>query len=187
MKILVVDNFDSFVYNLVHYLEGMGAEVTVVRNTEEFLSIVDDFDKILLSPGPGLPAEAGKMMSLLEERLLSKSFLGVCLGHQALGVFFGMALTNLETVKHGVSSDMFIEANGRLFVGLPKKSKVGRYHSWVIDKNSLNENVEIVARDEEGEIMALQHKELPIYGVQFHPESILTEFGKEILQNWLND
>ncbi|HLU80840.1 MAG TPA: aminodeoxychorismate/anthranilate synthase component II [Flavobacteriaceae bacterium] len=186
MKILVIDNYDSFVYNLVHYLEALGGEVFVRRNDEIGLEEVGLFNKILLSPGPGIPDEAGLLKSIIKKYAPSKSILGVCLGQQAIMEVFGGKLINLEKVYHGASTEIKILFDEEpLFKSLPKKIKVGRYHSWVVD-STLPKCLIPTSIDENGQIMSLSHKEYDLRGVQFHPESILTPDGKKILENWLN-
>ena len=182
-KVLVIDNYDSFTYNLVHYMEDLDFDVTVVRNDEFSMDFVENFDKILISPGPGIPDEAGQTKELIKRFYSKKSIMGVCLGHQAIGEVFGGKLKNLDNVFHGVATEIEIISEDKLFNGIPKKIKVGRYHSWVVEK--LNKNLEVLAHDFDGNIMALRHKDHKVWGVQFHPESILTEFGKDILKNWL--
>jgi anthranilate synthase component 2 len=191
MKILVFDNYDSFTYNLVHLVEKITHEkVEVHRNDQLPLEKVKDFDKIILSPGPGIPEEAGLLLPLIKEYASSKSILGVCLGHQAIGQAFGGALINLSTVFHGVATKIEIRSQesgvrSRLFDDLPNEFEVGRYHSWVVSKENFPEELEITAEDENGMIMGLQHKTFDVQGVQFHPESVLTPRGEDILRNWL--
>ena len=191
MKILVFDNYDSFTYNLVHLLEKIiHNKVTVVRNDEIALEEVDKYDKIILSPGPGIPKEAGLLIPLIKEYAATKSILGVCLGHQAIGEAFGGTLVNLTTVYHGVALPVIVDEKRRitandLFVDLPTNMLVGRYHSWVIDKVGFPEELEVVAEDSNGYIMALQHKQYDIKGVQFHPESVLTPDGEKMVRNWV--
>tara|TARA_B110000305_G_C19313550_1_gene575207 strand:- start:213 stop:773 length:561 start_codon:yes stop_codon:yes gene_type:complete len=184
MKIIVIDNYDSFTYNLVHYLEELGCEITVKRNDEVEIKEIEKFDKIVLSPGPGIPEEAGLLKEIISFYSSSKSILGVCLGHQAIAEVFGAELINLETVYHGVATNINIIKKDPIFNDLPNPLKVGRYHSWVV-KEPLPDELEVLAFDENGQIMALKHKSLDIRGVQFHPESILTESGKSLLKNWL--
>jgi anthranilate synthase component 2 len=185
-KILVFDNYDSFTYNLVHLVEKLlGQRVEVHRNDKIPLEKVKDYDKIILSPGPGIPEEAGLLLPLIKEYAASKSILGVCLGHQAIGQAFGGKLTNLSTVYHGVATPVKIDKPGGLFEGLPDELEVGRYHSWVVSDEGFPEVLEITARDEHNYIMALRHKSLDVQGVQFHPESVLTPRGEQILKNWL--
>lgn len=186
MKLLVLDNYDSFTYNLVHLLREIGIDLDVFRNDKISLEAVENYDKILLSPGPSLPKEAGIMPQLIERYAPYKNILGVCLGHQAIGEGFGASLFNLPEVQHGVATHIHCQTED-LFSNLPPKFKVGRYHSWVIDKNSIKSTpLQITAEDEQGFVMAVKHQSYQVRGVQFHPESILTEYGREILQNWLN-
>ena len=190
MKILVFDNYDSFTYNLVHLVEQItGNRVDVYRNDELPLEKVKDYDKILLSPGPGVPSEAGLLLPLIKEYAATKSILGVCLGHQAIGEAFGGTLTNLSTVYHGIATPVQQITNegkhSRLFEGLAEEFVVGRYHSWVVDQENLPSDLQITAKEEHGYIMALEHKTYDVQGVQFHPESILTPDGAIILKNWL--
>ena len=186
-NILVIDNYDSFTYNLVHYLEDLNCNVSVLRNDEFDIEEVAKFDKILLSPGPGLPSDAGLLKEVIQKYAASKSILGVCLGQQAIGEVFGGKLTNLEKVYHGVSSKIQITVNDEtLFKDLENEIEVGRYHSWVISKENFPDDLEITSIDENGEIMSIRHKFYDVKGVQYHPESILTPNGKKILQNWIN-
>ncbi|MBI6117820.1 anthranilate synthase component II [Salegentibacter maritimus] len=184
-KILVIDNYDSFVYNLVHYLEEMNCEVTVIRNDQLELEEVEKYDKVLLSPGPGIPSEAGLLKPIIEKYASSKSILGVCLGQQAIGEVFGGELGNLESVYHGIATTMNLCVDDEpLFKGLPKTMKVGRYHSWVVLKE-LPDALEATSYDENGQIMSLRHREFDVRGVQFHPESVLTPDGKKMIENWV--
>jgi anthranilate synthase component 2 len=186
MRILVFDNYDSFTYNLVQLVENIVPyKVDVYRNDELPLEKVSEYDKIILSPGPGIPSEAGLLLSLIKEYAPTKSILGVCLGHQAIGETFGGSLINLSTVYHGVANDLIIEQETGLFKGLPKRFPVGRYHSWIVSEDGFPGDLDITARDENGYIMALQHKKYDVQGVQFHPESVLTPNGETILRNWL--
>ena len=186
-KIAVIDNYDSFTYNLVHYLEDLNAAVTVFRNDEFELDELQSFDKILLSPGPGLPDEAGLLKAVIIKYAQSKSILGVCLGQQAIGEVFGGSLINLDKVYHGVATKITqAVTNESLFIGLPNGFEVGRYHSWVVATHDFPAVLEITSTDENGEIMSLRHKTLDVKGVQFHPESVLTPLGKQILKNWVN-
>jgi len=188
MKILVFDNYDSFTYNLVHYLEKVSdAKVDVFRNDKISLEEINRYQKILLSPGPGLPSEAGILMDVIKEFSSKKSILGVCLGHQAIGEVFGLKLKNLDSVFHGVATEMEIVKEDILFKGIPKKFKAGRYHSWVVDNPSTDgrSDLEITVKDENGFVMGLRHKKFDVRGVQFHPESILTEHGLEMIKNWV--
>lgn len=187
MKILVFDNYDSFTYNLVHLVEKITNEkVDVFRNDQIALADVSAYDKIILSPGPGIPEEAGLLLPLIKEYAATKSILGVCLGHQAIAEAFGGSLINLSTVYHGVASPIKIAgAKSQILDGLPEVIEVGRYHSWIVDENNFPEVLEVTARDANGYIMGLQHKEFDVQGVQFHPESVLTPDGEIILRNWL--
>lgn len=184
-NIVVIDNYDSFTYNLVHYLEDLNAKVTVYRNDEFELEELEKFDKILLSPGPGVPDEAGLLKAVIQKFAPSKSILGICLGQQAIGEVFGGSLINLEKVYHGVSSKVKITKEDSLFYELPNEFEVGRYHSWVINTEDFPEVLEITSVDENGEIMSIKHKIFDVKGVQYHPESVLTPNGKKILENWL--
>ena len=193
MKILVFDNYDSFTYNLVHLVEKILHEkVEVFRNDQVPLEDVKKYDKIILSPGPGIPEEAGLLLPLIKEYAATKSILGVCLGHQAIGEAFGGKLVNLSTVYHGVATGIQVSggqipglAESRLFKGLPSGFEVGRYHSWIVSDDGFPEGLEVTARDDNQYIMALQHKTFDIQGVQFHPESVLTPKGETIMRNWL--
>ena len=186
-KIAVIDNYDSFTYNLVHYLEDLNCEVTVFRNDEFDMEELKKFNKILLSPGPGIPDEAGLLKEVIKTYASTKSILGVCLGQQAIGEVFGGSLTNLEKVYHGVATKVTILVEDEiLFKGLSKQIEVGRYHSWVINPDDFPEVLEITSIDENGQIMSLRHKTYNVRGVQYHPESVLTPDGKQILKNWLN-
>ncbi len=188
-RILVFDNYDSFTYNLVHLVEKiLHQKVEVFRNDQIALEKVKDYDKIILSPGPGIPEEAGLLLPLLKEYAPTKSILGVCLGHQAIGQSFGGKLVNLSTVYHGVATPcQIIDAKAPLFQGLPAEIEVGRYHSWVVSEEGFPKDLEITARDANNFIMALQHKKYDVQGVQFHPESVLTPVGETILRNWLKN
>jgi anthranilate synthase component 2 len=184
-KILVIDNYDSFTYNLVHYLEDLECEVTVYRNDEFEIDEIAHFDKILLSPGPGIPDEAGLLKAVIAKYASTKSILGVCLGQQAIGEVFGGTLSNLDKVYHGVATMVKTAVdNESLFEGLGTEFEVGRYHSWVVDAN-LPDELEATSFDENGQVMSLRHKKFDVRGVQFHPESVLTPNGKKILENWL--
>ena len=186
-RILVFDNYDSFTYNLVHLVEKIvHQKVEVHRNDKLPLEKVKEYDKIILSPGPGIPSEAGMLLQLIKEYASSKSILGVCLGHQAIGESFGGKLVNLSTVYHGVATNCKLEnANCKLFSGMSSEIEVGRYHSWIVAEENLPTELEITARDDNNYIMGLQHKKYDVQGVQFHPESVLTPKGEEILRNWL--
>lgn len=184
-KILVIDNYDSFVYNLVHYLEAFDAEVNVVRNKSIDLDGVKNYDKILLSPGPGIPDEAGQLKDVIKKYYKTKPILGVCLGQQAIMEVFGGTLENLKQVYHGMATSINIIVDDEiLYKGLPKKIEVGRYHSWVVNKN-LPDDLEATSLDEHGHIMSLRHKNYDVRAVQYHPESVLTPEGKTIIKNWI--
>ena len=185
--ILIIDNYDSFTYNLVHLVNEIGLQCEVWRNDKFSIADVDAFDKIILSPGPGIPSEAGLLMEVIEKYSPSKSIFGVCLGQQAIAEVFGGNLYNLSQPMHGIATEVKItDRDERLFTDLPERFKVGRYHSWVVDHKSFPGVLAVTAIDEtDNSIMALKHKEFDVRGVQFHPESILTEYGKEMMQNWL--
>ncbi len=186
MHILVFDNYDSFTYNLVHLVEKItGVKTDVYRNDRITLDKVKEYDKIILSPGPGIPEEAGLLLPLIREYAASKSILGVCLGHQAIGEAFGGKLVNLSTVYHGIATGCTLSAASPLFEGLPPRIEVGRYHSWILSDEGFPEELEVTARDDNGYIMALQHKAYDLQGLQFHPESVLTPEGERMLRNWL--
>lgn len=186
MKILVFDNYDSFTYNLVHLVEKITHQkVDVFRNDQLPLEQVKTYDKIILSPGPGIPEEAGLLLPLIKEYAPSKCILGVCLGHQAIGQVFGGTLVNLSTVYHGVATPCSIIKQGDLYSGLPETIEVGRYHSWVVDRKNFPAELEITAEDDNGYVMGLRHRSFDVQGVQFHPESVLTPVGETIMRNWL--
>ncbi len=185
MKVVIVDNYDSFTYNLRHLVEELGAEVDVIRNDQFNLEDLEKYDKIILSPGPGIPSEAGLLLDVIRNYAGRKSMLGVCLGHQAIGEAFGSKLTNLSQVFHGVQTPVDIVAKDPIFEGLPKEFPVGRYHSWVIDDKNLSPDLEVTAVSKEGQIMAVRHRSFDIHGIQFHPESVLTPDGKVIVGNFL--
>ncbi len=186
MKVLVIDNYDSFTYNLVHYLEDLNCDVTVVRNDKLTLEDVKPFHKIVLSPGPGIPDEAGLLKAIIKTYAATKSILGVCLGQQAICEVFGGSLINLDEVYHGVATKISIAVDDEsLFNGLEKNIEVGRYHSWVVNPN-LPDSLEATSFDENGQVMSLRHREYDVKGVQYHPESVLTPNGKKILENWIN-
>jgi len=186
-KILVLDNYDSFTYNLVHYIESNPKyEVEVYRNDEITLDEVDIYNTIVLSPGPGLPKDAGIMEDLISRYASSKKILGVCLGMQAIGEVFGGSLENLDKVYHGVASPITVlEEKDGLYTGLPQTFEVGRYHSWVVSKDNFPSELKITAEEEHGQIMSITHQDYQVYGVQYHPESILTEHGKQLINNFL--
>ena len=186
-NIVVIDNYDSFTYNLVHYLEDLNCKVTVFRNDEFELEDLESFDKILLSPGPGIPDEAGLLKSVIKTYYKTKSILGVCLGQQAIGEVFGGQLENLEKVYHGLATPMqILDPTEILFQNLEPNQTIGRYHSWVVSSENFPEELQITAVDDNNQIMALKHKYYDVKGVQFHPESVLTPNGKLMLQNWVN-
>lgn len=188
MKIVVIDNYDSFTYNLVHYLEDLDCEVTVLRNDEFEIDDIAAFDKILLSPGPGIPDEAGLLKEVIQKYAPTKSIFGVCLGQQAIGEVFGGQLTNLDKVYHGVATEVTLtHPDEVLFRDLPEKFQVGRYHSWVVAQDNFPADLEITSIDENGQIMSLKHKHYDVRGVQYHPESVLTPHGKQILKNWVSE
>jgi anthranilate synthase component 2 len=188
MKVLVLDNYDSFTYNLVQYIqEILEHPVDVIRNDAISLGAVDQYDVIVLSPGPGIPEEAGIMLDLIQQYAGSKFILGVCLGHQAIGEAFGAQLENLTTVFHGIETSMKITtAESVLFAGMGERFQAGRYHSWVIKKDTLPDSFIITATDDEGQIMAIRHREKEVFGVQFHPESIMTAEGYRMLENFFS-
>lgn len=184
-KLLIIDNYDSFSYNLLHAFEALGCDVTIWRNDAFAMSDVAAFDKIVLSPGPGIPVEAGLMPELIQTYAPSKSMLGVCLGHQAIAEAFGGTLINLEQVYHGIGTQIQTIGHDALFANLPESFTVGRYHSWAVHQD-VPETLQVTARDANGQVMALKHRDFDLRGIQFHPESILTPNGSQILQNWIN-
>lgn len=185
MKIVIIDNYDSFTYNLSHLVKELGAEVTVLRNDKFQLAELEKFDKIILSPGPGIPSEAGLLLDVIRTYAGKKPILGVCLGHQAIGEVFGGKLTNLSSVFHGVATPTHICADDYIFSSLDRIIEVGRYHSWVVDTDGLPSCLEVTSTSPEGYIMSLRHREYDIRGIQYHPESVLTKAGKTIIKNWL--
>ncbi len=186
-KVVIIDNYDSFTYNLVHLVEGIvSTNVTVLLNDQFELEELDAFDKIILSPGPGLPQDAGKTMDVIKSYKSTKSILGVCLGHQAIGLAFGAKLKNLETVYHGIETNIYAVEQEILFNNISMPMLVGRYHSWVIDSSEFLEDLIITATDDDKNIMALKHKTFDVQGIQFHPESIMTPKGEELIKNWLS-
>ena len=189
MKILVLDNYDSFTYNLVQYIERvLKRAVDVKRNDQLVLEEVAAYDKILISPGPGIPVEAGITLDLIREYGSTKSILGVCLGHQAIAEAYGGSITNLATVYHGVTGQMKqLVKDEYLFTGVPAEFDAGRYHSWVVEHDTLPRDLEITVENDEGYIMAIRHREHDVRGVQFHPESVLTEYGGRMILNWINE
>lgn len=185
MKTVIIDNYDSFTYNLSHLVKELGAEVCVVRNDRFNLDDIDAFDKIILSPGPGIPSEAGLLLDVIRRYAGRKPMLGVCLGHQAIGEAFGGTLENLSEVFHGVATPCHIIAEDPLFKGIAPDFEVGRYHSWVVSKENFPDCLEVTAVSDEGQVMALRHRTMEIHGIQFHPESVLTPEGRIIIQNFL--
>lgn len=192
MKIVIIDNYDSFTYNLSHLVKELGAEVDVIRNDQFKLDDLKGYSKIILSPGPGIPSEAGKLLDVIRTYAGRKPILGVCLGHQAIGEVFGGKLENLSNVFHGVATPCHIIAEDPIFSGIPRDITIGRYHSWVVSREGLPECLEITAESDPddspsgtGQIMALRHKTLNVRGIQFHPESVLTPDGKKMIQNWM--
>lgn len=186
MRTIIIDNYDSFTYNLYHLLRALGVETDVVRNDKFELPQLAGYDKILLSPGPGIPEESGLLLDVIREYAGKKPILGICLGHQAIGQHFGGKLTNLDEVFHGVSSKVELKGDDYIFEGLDRSIEVGRYHSWVVDTDGLPDCLEVTAVSEEGQIMAMRHKSFDIRGIQFHPESVLTPEGESIIRNWIN-
>ena len=185
MKIVIIDNYDSFTYNLSHLIKSIGAEVRVIRNDQFTLNQLMPFDKIVLSPGPGIPSEAGLLLDVIKTYAGHKPILGVCLGHQAIGEVFGGTLENLSDVFHGVATEGTQFSNDYIFDGLPKRITMGRYHSWVVSRENFPTSLEVTAVSDEGQIMALRHKNYDIHGIQFHPESVLTPEGKTIIKNFI--
>lgn len=196
MKIVIIDNYDSFTYNLSHLVKELGAEVTVLRNDKFELEDLQQYDKIILSPGPGIPSEAGLLLDVIRTYSGRKPMLGVCLGHQAIGEVFGAKLRNIslkadgttdpDCVFHGVATPCHLTSNDPIFNGVSNDFTIGRYHSWVVDEANLPDCLEVTAVSDEGQVMALRHRTYDIHGIQFHPESVLTPDGKTILRNWLN-
>ena len=185
MKTVIIDNYDSFTYNLAHLVKELGAEVDVLRNDKFELEELEKYDKIILSPGPGIPEEAGLLLEVIRTYAGRKPILGVCLGEQAIGQAFGGKLTNLSEVFHGIQTNVKIKNKDYMFSGLPTEIPGGRYHSWVVDTDGFPEELVITAISSEGQIMALKHREYDVHGIQFHPESVLTPDGKQIVSNWL--
>lgn len=186
MSIAMIDNYDSFTYNLVHLVKELGAEIEVFRNDQFELPELERFEKIMLSPGPGIPEEAGKLIDVIREYAGKKPILGICLGEQAIGEFFGGKLVNLSDVFHGVQTPAHIVSSDHIFNGMEKDIMVGRYHSWVVDANSIPPCLEVTCISDEGQVMALRHRNYDIRGIQFHPESVLTPEGKKMINNWIN-
>ncbi|MDE6002088.1 MAG: aminodeoxychorismate/anthranilate synthase component II [Prevotella sp.] len=186
MKIVIIDNYDSFTYNLSHLVKELGADVTVMRNDQFNMDEIAVYDKIILSPGPGIPSEAGLLLNVIKTYAGKKPMLGVCLGHQAIGEVFGGKLENLSEVFHGVATPCHITTNDPIFQGLLTCITIGRYHSWVVSKNGLPDCLEVTAESNEGQIMALRHRQYDIHGIQFHPESVLTPEGRTIIKNFID-
>jgi anthranilate synthase component 2 len=186
-KIFLIDNYDSFTYNLLYYLEELGCEVTVKRNDKFELDEIRNYDAILISPGPGIPEEAGKIIDVIKMYFDTKNIFGVCLGQQAIAEFFGAKLYNLSDVKHGISSEIIHYNNSKVFNDLPSKFKIGHYHSWAVSKEKFPNVLIVTSENIEGKIMSIKHKEFDITGLQFHPESILTENGLKMIENWLTN
>jgi anthranilate synthase component 2 len=187
MKTVIIDNYDSFTYNLAHLVKSLGAQVTVLRNDRFELPQLEAYDKIILSPGPGIPSEAGLLLDVIRSYANRKPILGVCLGHQAIGEVFGGKLENLSDVFHGVATEGTQFGNDYIFNGLPDRIVMGRYHSWVVSRDGFPDSLEITAQSDEGQIMALRHRSYDIHGIQFHPESVLTPDGTTIIRNFINN
>jgi len=186
MRTVIIDNYDSFTYNLSHLVKELGADVTVVRNDQFRLEQLQQYDKIILSPGPGIPSEAGLLLDTIRAYADKKPILGVCLGHQAIGEAFGARLENLSDVFHGVATPCTLLADDPLFAGLPKQIDIGRYHSWVVSREAFPDCLEVTAESDEGQIMALRHRSYNVHGIQFHPESVLTPCGRTIIKNFID-
>ena len=186
MKIIIIDNYDSFTYNLSHMVKQLGAEVCVKRNDKFNMSELEEFDKIILSPGPGIPSEAGQLLGVIKAYVGKKPILGVCLGHQAIGEYFGGRLTNLKEVHHGIQSQIKTVKNDYIFEDVSAQPLVGRYHSWVVSNECLPECLEVTSVSLENEIMSIRHKDFDIRGIQFHPESVLTPEGARMIRNWMD-
>ena len=185
MKTVIIDNYDSFTYNLSHLVKKLGVSVTVMRNDRFRLDELSPFDKIILSPGPGIPSEAGLLLDVISEYAGKKPILGVCLGHQAIGEVFGGRLENLSDVFHGVATPCHIVADDPLFAELERDITIGRYHSWVVSDKDFPDCLEVTARSDEGQVMALRHRVYHVHGIQFHPESVLTPCGSTIIKNFI--
>ena len=186
MKTIIIDNYDSFTYNLSHLVKELGVDVTVRRNDQFKLSDLEGFDNIILSPGPGIPEEAGLLMEVIRTYAGRKPILVVCLGHQTIGEVFGAKLENLSSVFHGVATEGTQFGIDPIFAGLPQRIVMGRYHSWVVSKEQFPDCLEVTAESDEGQIMALRHRQFNVHGIQFHPESVLTPEGRTIVKNWLS-
>ena len=188
MKLLIIDNYDSFTYNLIHLIEKVSSiNIDLVKNDQIKLDQINIYDKILLSPGPGLPSKAGILPQVINRFYKTKSIFGVCLGHQAIGEAFNSPLKNVSPVWHGVASNINVISKDKIFNNCPKKFVVGRYHSWLINEQTIHPNLIVTAIDDQNNIMAIKHKFYNVRGVQFHPESILSEYGETIIENWLSD
>lgn len=185
MRIVIIDNYDSFTYNLAHLVKELGAEVEVLRNDQFQIEDLLPYDKIILSPGPGIPSESGLLLDVIRQYAPIKPILGVCLGHQAIGEYFGGHLTNLSQVFHGVSSTVSVTTPDYIYNELPDHIEVGRYHSWVVDTKAFPDCLEITSVSKEGQIMSLRHRQYDVRGIQYHPESVLTPDGQKIISNWL--
>ena len=185
MNIVIIDNYDSFTYNLAHLVRQLGASVTVYRNDQFEMAQLESFDKIILSPGPGIPSEAGLLLDVIRTYAGRKPILGVCLGHQAIAEVFGARLTNLADVYHGVATEGTQFNNDVVFEGLPQRIVMGRYHSWVVDRAGFPDCLQVTAVSDDGQIMALRHKQLAVHGIQFQPESVLTPMGEQMIRNWM--
>lgn len=185
-KILILDNYDSFTYNIVHLLHELGAEVDIAKNDRISVEEAGRYNRIILSPGPGIPSEAGILPEVVKRYAAEKSILGICLGEQAIGECFGAELENLPEVFHGICTPVRVIAEEKMFSGLGESFDVGRYHSWVVSRKNLPECLTVTAEDAAGRIMALSHKSYDVRGLQFHPESILTPMGKMMMANWLH-
>ena len=186
MRTVIIDNYDSFTYNLSHLVKELGADVTVLRNDQFRLEQLQQYDKIILSPGPGIPSEAGLLLDTICAYADKKPILGVCLGHQAIGEAFGARLENLSDVFHGVATEGTHLGNDPLFEGIPQRFTMGRYHSWVVSRQAFPDCLEVTAESDEGQIMALRHREYNVHGIQFHPESVLTPCGRTIIKNFID-
>ena len=186
MRCIIIDNYDSFTYNLVHLLRELGTDVVVKHNDDISLEEIDNYDRIVLSPGPGIPSEAGLMPNIIKHYAKTKPILGVCLGHQAIAEIFGGKIEKLPKVFHGIETVIEVDNQSKLFKNLPTQISVGRYHSWIVSNNGFPKELKVIAKTSDGIIMALRHRVYNVYGIQFHPESVLTPLGKDIVKNWLS-
>tara|TARA_B100000965_G_scaffold385889_1_gene387570 strand:- start:192 stop:752 length:561 start_codon:yes stop_codon:yes gene_type:complete len=186
MKLLIIDNYDSFTYNLYHYACQFCSSVQVLKNDEVKIEYLEYYDKIILSPGPGLPREHNNLFKIIDVSI-NKPLLGVCLGHQAIAEYFGATLLNLNNVNHGISCEICIKNKDYIFNSIPEKLNVGLYHSWFVDKNNFPDNLIITSENDKGDIYSFRHKKLDIRGFQFHPESIMTEYGLQMIKNWIEN